>query len=277
MTLLEILKSFYEANKEHYELLKKQSNVAHLEHLEASEIYSKVHSKAGPVFVLSTGRCGTKLLTQILTENKQLEVHHEPYPTFTWHCKYAFENHANKPETVRMMFDVARYELIRDAYLNKKTYVETNNRITFFAHQLAELYPHARFVHLIREPVSFVKSGLSRNWYSGKEIYDEGRITDTENPDTWGSYSQAEKIAWLWKATNSFIEDFKKEQEVFTLYSRQLFSDPTAVNELLEFLELPHLTSTTLQKHQATPVNKNKKDLTLSDPQIQSIKDITET
>ncbi|MDR9418103.1 sulfotransferase family protein [Gracilimonas sp.] len=276
MTFYQILKSFYQANKAHYQNLKEQRNLATLKESDASEVYEKVHQKAAPTFVLSTGRCGTKLLTNIFATHEGIKVYHNPHPEFTWHTKYAFEHQSNRSEIVKMMFDVARYELIRNAYINNNIFIETNNRVTFFAHQIAKLYPNAKFIHLIRQPVDFVKSGMVRNWYSEQDIYDEGRIKDVENPESWESYSVEEKIAWLWKSTNDFIETFKEDHEVLTITSEDLFSNTKSVRQLLEFLELPSIPLSTLKKYLSNPVNESKKEIFLTTAQIQSIKDITD-
>lgn len=275
MTFLQVLKSFYKANIDHYNTLKEQSSASHLIDLDANELYQTVHSESTPVFILSTGRCGTKLLTKILSEIKKLDVHHQPYPEFSWHGKYAYEQFDVHPEKLKLIFDAARYEMIRDTFLNKKVFVETNNRITFFAHQIAELYPNARFIHLIREPVSFVKSGLARNWYSGKELYDEGRIIDHNNPQEWAKYTAEEKIAWLWRTTNEFVNDFKKGCNVLTVRSKDLFTDPDIANKILNFIDQESISVDHLKKILSQPVNKTKKNILLTEEQIERIDDIT--
>lgn len=276
MNLKQILESFVSVNKDHFEHLKAQSKASRLENYEAQDLYDQVHKNSSPVFVLSTGRCGTMLLTKILSSFSELEVYHEPYPEFVWHNKYAYENYSENTHSVSMMFDVARYEMIRTAFLNNKTYIETNNRITFFAHQIADLYPNAKFIHLIREPVSFVKSGFSRNWYRGKTIYDEGRITDQARNEKWNNYETIEKIAWLWGATNDFILDFKSQTgaPVFEISSTQLFNSTEKVQQLLSFLNLDSINAKTLEKLLKKPINSSRSKTHFSEEEIGKIESV---
>lgn len=276
MNLSEILKSFISVNKEHFELLKAQSKASRLENYEAQDLYDLVHKNSSPVFVLSTGRCGTMLLTKILSTFSGAEVYHEPYPEFIWHNKYAYENHSINPLTVSMIFDAARYEMIRLAFLNNKTYIETNNRITFFAHQIAELYPNAKFIHLIREPVSFVKSGFGRNWYHGKTIYDEGRIIDHTGVERWRKYETIEKIAWLWGTTNDFILDFKSQTTapIFEISSKQLFNNAEKVQQLLSFINLDSLNIKTLEKLLKKPINSSRSKTHFNEEELEKIESV---
>ncbi len=275
MTLKEIIKSFISINKAHYRQLKSGGDIAHLKKLAADEVYNVVHKESVPVFVLSTGRCGTKLMTEVLSDYDHFSVYHEPYPEFSWHSSYAYKHHRNRHDELRMMFDAARYELIRDAHLTGRQYVETNNRITFFAYQIAELFPRARFVHLFREPYAFIKSGIQRNWYSNAEIYDEGRI-HAEDPGLWEGYSTEQKIAWLWMATNEFIEDFKSShpERVLSVSSEKLFGDTAVWESLTTFMGQPKPDPETLAAKLKRPVNTSRQSIRLSDSAKEDIREV---
>lgn len=275
MTLKDIIKSFISINKAHYQQLKRGGSIAHLEQIAAHQVYPLVHTESSPVFVLSTGRCGTKLMTEVLSAYDYFSVHHEPYPEFSWHSKYAYEHYQSKHNELMMMFDAARYELIRDAHLTNRQYVETNNRITFFAYQIADLFPAARFIHLYREPYAFIKSGLQRNWYSNTEIYDEGRIR-AEDADLWKSYSTEQKIAWLWVATNEFIEKFKTSypDRVLSVASSKLFSDTKTWESLTTFMGHPIANLQNLADKLNKPVNTSRKSIPLSNKATKEIRDV---
>ena len=55
----------------------------------------EVFEKSEPVFVLSTGRCGTKLLTKLFETSVSWPVHHEPQPMMNYASRYAYENKDN--------------------------------------------------------------------------------------------------------------------------------------------------------------------------------------
>jgi hypothetical protein len=154
-------------------------------------------------------------------------------------------------------FLAGRYEAIRDYQLSGLRYVETNNRLTFFAPAIAELFPKAKFIHLVRHPSSFISSGMQRKWYTGQSITDEGRISP---PESLNLMSRSDKIAWLWNTTNEYIENFKRSisvERVYTLQSEKLFTNVDEAISLMKWLKFqtqPDLAKKIID----TPVNKSK-------------------
>lgn len=260
MNFKEVVNSFIKANKEHYSSLKKQSEVSKLTKHNALELFPEVHKNAAPVFVLSTGRCGTQLLSELLARSEQADVFHEPKPELLFLSKKAYEVGNTQKEPFQLAFDAARYESIRDSYINGKLYVETNNRITFLADSISELYPNAKFIHLYRKPESFVKSGLSRNWYSGKHIHDEGRIISKDTA-YWQSLSDEEKIAWLWNETNQWIENFKTSlpaNRILTVRAEDFFISPAITSKMLQFIGASDIPEDSIKSILSSPKNKSK-------------------
>ena len=221
------------------------------------ELFDEVHNSA-PVFVLSTGRAGTQFLTTLLAHSEKVKAHHEPNPTLNQYNRLAWEGNTAL-EFLKGVFEGARYELIRDAYILDKQYVETNNRLTFLAPVIAALYPKARFVHLVRKPEAFVKSGMQRGWYQNTNIHDEGRIVKQEG---WAEMDEVERIAWLWAETNRWIHEFFKtlpqDQKLF-IPSERLYRDADLVAQLAGFFGASDVTRQTIEKLQKRPVNKSAK------------------
>lgn len=274
MKVKQIVEAGWQSQKDFFSRLKtrKKLNDYALKN-DITQLYNLVHQEYEPIFVLSTGRCGTAFLTHLLHSNKSIEALHEPEPEFFYHTILAHKEYPTNTEKVKAVFDVARYELIRNVFINEKKYVETNNRVTFFANQIAELYPKSKFIHLVRNPESFIKSGLGRNWYSGNSLYDEGRITN--DADSWKSFSQIEKIAWLWNETNSFAEEFKntisKDRFLF-LKAEDLFKNTAHQLSVFDFVGVSKPSVTKLKRITAIKVNEGKSSL-VSTEQIQKIKE----
>lgn len=195
---------------------------------------SEITHKQSPVFVLSTGRAGTMLLTEILALSNSLMVEHEPDPILNYYSKSAWLK--EMPDVFyEGVFEGARYEIIRNATILNKVYVETNNRLTFLAPYILKRYPKARFIHLIRNQKDFVKSGLKRNWYNGDSIHDEGRIISEEG---WSNLGNEERISWLWKETNDFIDRFFEglpADQKIKVTSEDLFKNDAVLQKLLFF------------------------------------------
>jgi len=137
-----------------------------------------------PVFFLSTGRCGTKWFSELLKNDKKNAVFHNPVPSFAAQSKLVFEiisksNFNLTAEERKLIYEIffsGREQYLRYTYKTGKKYIETNNYITFFTPVLHKIFPEARFVHLVRHPAEFVRSGLQRGYYSGKPSDEARRI-----------------------------------------------------------------------------------------------------
>ena len=254
-----LLKEWFEFNTKYWKALKLRAKLHG--HLKDSEVLpDDVLANASPVFVLSTGRVGTMLLTRLFELEKGLHIEHEALPEMLYTGKLAYA-HPSNIEFTKGAFMAGRYEAIRDCQLQNQRYVETNNRLTFFAPAMAALFPNAKFIHLLRHPDSFVSSGIQRNWYTGKTITDEGRIAPAKDS---GIERQQDKIAWLWNATNAFIDDFKEgagKDRTLTVRSEDLFSNAEEAERILNWLDFK-ADKTSIQKVLNRPVNTSRKKKT---------------
>lgn len=190
-----------------------------------------------PVFVLSTGRCGTKWLSELLRLDPRLHINHSDYPELIRHSRLAYECYDQEPRIFQEIIRASRDGYILNAYRHHQTYIETNNRITFFAYAIKQVYPDARYIHLVRHPGNFVRSGLRRDWYQG-ERHDVGRIRHND-PELWKKLTDTAKIAWLWNETNQYIEDFLKNVEpdqFFQIKIEQIWNNIDVCAEICRFL-----------------------------------------
>jgi hypothetical protein len=208
-------------------------------------------------------------------------VVHEPVPLLSYHAAYAYRQFRDTPGELRVLIDGARYELIRDAFLTDDRYIETGPRCTFFAHELAALYPKSRFMHLIRDPVEFVESGLARRWYSDEVITDESRIRPEESDrENWDLMAQYEKIAWLWRETNKFVRSFAESvaaPRMLTVQSLDLFTRTETMNDITDFAGLERVPETTLRRLLRRPINRTRRGQSrLTDEEATRVREIVE-
>ncbi len=231
---IKINQNFFFKAKANYKYQKRKNIIYN------NELINSIKNTYKPVFVLSTGRCGTEYLTKVLELSEQTEVYHSPHPELILASKFAYENYIYKHEILQQIVESARIELILNSYLRNKVFVETNNKITFFAFALAELFPKSKFIHLIRNPSNFVVSGLNRNWYKELSNHDLGRIVPKDNKLEFGKLNDIQKISWLWNETNLFIEDFKlnlnNPSRVITIKAENLFGKIETINSIYEFI-----------------------------------------
>jgi len=187
-------------------------------------------------FVLSTGRCGTGLITKILDKSPKLLVYHNPKPELEYVSSFI---HRTSPslESLKLSIITARFDLFVNSFLRGRIFIETNNRITFFAPALAELFPNAKFIHLIRNPADFIRSGMRRKYYK-KNTVQHQRLNPANNYE-WIRMTRLEKIAWEWNEINSSIDTFKSmihQSRMMTIKSEHLFSQPEIIPALFDFI-----------------------------------------
>ncbi len=199
-----------------------------------------------PVFFLSTGRTGTKWFADLFSCDHKIKAFHAPSPDLAAQNLFAYASQENQTfrneelnEILGQIFMAARESHLRYSYKCLRRYLETNNHITFFAYALGELLPQSRFIHIHRHPGDFVSSGLKRNWYS-EEGKEQRQIAPVKGPEkeAWSRYHTIQKIAWLWKETNTYIETFKlslPSERVFTFDFSSMDFD--SLKELIRFTE----------------------------------------
>jgi hypothetical protein len=218
-----------------------------------------VFSETTPGFFLSTGRCGTKLISDVLARMKGVACYHAPRTELVWSERMAYEEGLEQFEAYRTAIRVARFELVADAYIRERRYVETNYRVTFYAPHLHDLFPRSRFVHLVRHPGSFIRSAVRHDYYGGMWT-DIGRIRPAKGPlvERWEGMDPFAKAAWLWNETNEFIERFKEREDgdrVLTVKAEDLFGDAATLERILLHLELEPPSRAKIERWTAKPVN----------------------
>ena len=218
---------------------KKKQNIYPVELFQNEEFLNQKH-----IFFLSTGRCGTMYFTTLLNQFSEVKAFHEPLPTLATQAQFAWkmQNQNDFHESLRAIFIAARENQMHKTFEYGFRYAETNNFLTFFAPILQEMFPNAKFAHIVRHPGEFVRSAIRRKYYTGEHHYDSFRITPLENDvafSEWDDFSAIQKNAWLWNATNQFAEKFCKsvENSRFFRFNFNLRSEKT-IRELFEFLEL---------------------------------------
>lgn len=190
-----------------------------------------------PVFVLSTGRSGTKLAAALLNACSNVSAFHEPRPALQYFTGDSFRNRGDLDMLTRI-FNAARMEMILETYIQDKIYVESNQCLTFYAPAIAGLFRNAKFIHIIRHPGDFVRSAIQKGWYMNDSIWESGRIKPLEETNG-GGMAQTEKLAWLWLTVNTFIDEFKTTlapRRVMTIKMEELTGDVQRAFELAAFV-----------------------------------------
>ena len=175
--------------------------------IEESMVARPLYWREGPCcFVLSTGRCGTATIAALANLSPSVDGYHERSPSYSWMLNPFYHNAEAWDCQSEFMLGtyMARVQLVHQSVAAGQIYFESNHFLTFFAKALNELFSGVKFIHLIRHPGAFVRSGLRRGW--------KGPLTPRSGDcitECWPFMNRREQIAWGWNEINASIENFK--------------------------------------------------------------------
>jgi hypothetical protein len=122
-----------------------------------------IRSDRRPCFIVSTGRCGSKMLARVLALHPQIGAFHEPKPWLNTEAYLRWSGRRNS-HYAHARLQLKRDDLIRQVEANDLQYVESSHFLSQLIPELRARY-NARFIHLYRDGRDFVRSGLERPWY----------------------------------------------------------------------------------------------------------------
>jgi hypothetical protein len=199
------------------------------------------------IFVLSTGRVGTKTLAALASLSNKIVALHEPTPKLYGLSSQCYRSNMGTvcDEIFAEAFMTARRERFRYALSIGKGYFESSPQVTFLAPVIRNALPQAKFIHVVRDPKAFVRSGMRRGWYSNHPM-DNTRLkplNKSKDYKYWEQWDSVEKICWLWKETNVWINRFMKtlplEQKLFLRSENIFLNKKEEMNSFFDFLNIP--------------------------------------
>jgi len=153
-------------------------------------------------FVLSTGRTGTKWLSEVLSLVKDGYIAHEPIPVETYAHLQAVNSQAEAEKYIKT---VKCRDIFIKVLRNKcEIYGEVNGILRRHIPFLKIYFPNARLLHLVRDGRSVVRSLLARKTYEGSHSVYSSKcpLPSKEMSQKWGVMSEFEKACWAWKEEN---------------------------------------------------------------------------
>lgn len=199
-----------------------------------------IWTEARCLFVLSTGRTGTKTLARLLDLSEEIDAFHEPLPQLLKERQAArWEVYENEWK-YRYIFSWARGTPLLRAVWNEQVYAETSPRLTFFAPVIADLIPGAKFLFVHRNPYDVIRSGMKRGWYVDHPA-DYARVRPVEGGEFFGQWedmSPFEKICWYWRVYNDFAISFCEQTSsaiTLSVQASEMF-DGTVVPRIFDFI-----------------------------------------
>lgn len=177
---------------------------------------------AEAVFLITPGRSGTKALIEYCRKNSSMYSVHAPLPWLA-STGYAYHQGRLSADAAFAAFFAARESYLKSAFERDLVFFDGDCKNLPLAPVIAERMPNAKFLHVVRHPKSFIKSGLARGYYANKF------------PEMWGHLSaptalsgQIQNIAFFWNEANVIAEKMKADlgpERVQTIVADEMFSE----------------------------------------------------
>lgn len=167
------------------------------------------------VFVVSTGRSGTLTLATLLDSVPGASVGHEREPRLVAESVAYLEGRLSHAETVELLRRTRSPEAIGGERLSG----EAHHRLSFALPALAEAFPEARIVWLLRDGRPTVASLVHRGWYERNEEELRGPHKRVPWPqhrvrgdlvgdlagEEWADLDAFGRCCWYWSFVNRLI------------------------------------------------------------------------
>ena len=209
------------------------------------------------VFILSTGRSGSKAIAKLIDQHVDAECYHDTFAHLnTWSCEYLYN--ASSREEIRNKLK----SLYNSTSLGKKkVFGQSDQKIAPLIPALGELFPTAKFIWLIRDPYDFINSAYARGWFDNSEFglpltekefllkkvtpskFDadhrcNGAKVGAFTVEKWKSMTAFERVCWYWSYWNSLIETHIEALPKKMAIKVQLEELEHQKNNILEFAGL---------------------------------------
>ena len=207
------------------------------------------------IFVLASGRSGTKYLSELFKNNtKNCVSRHEPFPDMFGKPIYWYQQ--GNIEEIRRQFIRKKKKI--DSY-NADVYIETNHAfLKSFSDVAMEFFPDMKLIHLIRNPLKVARSELNRHlfldkihipfrYYTGEDGERYFRWSLTGKEDIFqvvgiNSLTLYQKYVLSWIEIENrairFLEKYKKYDDCYVLSTPKDLNDYRVLEDLFSFFNL---------------------------------------
>ena len=194
------------------------------------------------LFLITCGRSGSKSLVDFCSRYTRMICVHAPAP---WIASVGYLYHQGQisSDGAKYGFYATREPYLIDAYRRNRIFFDGDCKNLPIAAEIGELMPNAKFLHLVRRPEYFIRSGLARGYF--KTIPHElwGHLTNSrfEIDPTLSLREQVERIGYFWNEANRIAIAARSKlgpDRVVTLVAESMFADPKRIIESLALLDL---------------------------------------
>lgn len=156
------------------------------------------------IFFISSGRSGSLSLKNSFNSINGFKAFHKENQLEKENCL----NYHKKINNVNKLIYDKRFSIIENVCNKDINYIECSWYMCTFIHELVNNFPECKIFHLVRNGRNFVKSGMSRSWFKGKDTKYYKSINSWSR-DRWNPPKECknrfEKICWLWNEQQKII------------------------------------------------------------------------
>ena len=207
-----------------------------------------------PVFVVGSGRCGTRMIKKLLSGVDTIEARHE-------YVRNAFQREStlyllgklSYEDMARKLFDIYSPAIY---YSEAEIFLDSNQHLCWCVDVLASLFPDSKFIHLVRDGRKVVSSffhklnifddhgaKVLRDWMEGRET-----VPPTLTENFWQilppeGYNMFQRICYHWVMSNedimSSLDNIPRERQMF-IRLEDLATSEKVMTDFLSFLNVPY-------------------------------------
>ncbi len=213
------------------------------------------------VFILGSGRCGTFQISKLFEENNEVTCHHEFLFDYILRSSVLYKmQQEDKTSIKKLLIDTHQNEI---KLADSKIWIDSSNALPWVADVLLEIFPNAKFIHLIRDGRKVVSSFYNKfpkvmyNDFYVKKLATWLENKDLEiKPPPYKNYwrplpeyckcfikatpkNRFEYLCWYWAEINSHINNFKnslKEENFLEIKLEDLSSKKEHFDHFLNFI-----------------------------------------
>ncbi|MHB1091325.1 sulfotransferase [Thiobacillus sp.] len=213
-----------------------------------------------PVFILGSGRSGTLQMVKLLENIEGIQAHHE----------YLFEKILKSAVLYRMgvVGDEEIKKLLMETYVpavyyaNTPIWLDSSNALPWIVKPLHELFPNARFIHLLRDGRKVVSSfyhkftevvyddqcvNIVKNWLDNpdvvlppppeKKYWRPFPVRGEKYFEEFAHYSRFQRLCYYWQDCNMRIRDslaIVPDAQKLSIHLEDLVSNSASLARFLE-------------------------------------------
>lgn len=221
-------------------------------------------NESTPIFVIGSGRSGTRTIFKLLSGMPDIEIHHEYLCTHIQREACLFHMGILTPDTIKKR--LREFHGAAVYYSAKRYWVDCSNKLSWIIQPLHELFPRAKFVNIIRDGRKVASSFFHK---LGPEMYDDESVSHLrrwledrdglpmpppEKKYWWNipqkgqpfalefsSFNRLQRCAYHWRESNRVIAESLKSiplEQQLTVKLEDLTSSKTTLKDFLAFFNV---------------------------------------